>query len=188
MAVTPSRRTLLQVAAAGTAVAALPVGLQQVATARGAAAAAVPGSESVVTSVCEMCTVRCPILVRVRDGKVVRIEGNPKEKATQGAICARGNAGISLLEDPDRVRTPLIRVGERGKGQFRKASWEDAYRYIAEKLTAIRKSDGPQALGVGRRPSAGDTFLLTFAKAFGTPNIFSHESTCPIALACALCR
>ena len=186
MAVTPSRRTLLQVAAAGTAVAALPVGLQQVATARGAAAAAVPGSESVVTSVCEMCTVRCPILVRVRDGKVMRIEGNPKDKATKGAICARGNAGISLLEDPDRVHTPLIRVGERGKGQFRKASWEDAYRYIADRLTVVRERYGPEALGVARRPSAGDTVLLPFAKAFGTPNIFTHESTCPLTRNVAL--
>jgi len=123
-----------------------------------------------------MCTVRCPILVRVRDGKVVRIEGNPKEKSTQGAICARGNAGISLLEDPDRVRTPLIRVGERGEGKFRKASWDEAYRYIADRLKAIR----PEELGVARRPSAGDTFLLPFAKAFGTPNMFTHESTCPM--------
>ena len=182
MAVTPSRRTLLQVAATGTAVAALPVGLHQVATSPAAVAAETAGSEKVVTSVCEMCTVRCPILVRVRDGKVVRIEGNPKEKSTKGAICARGNAGISLLEDPDRVRTPLIRVGERGEGKFRKASWEEAYTYIADKLKAIR----PEELAVGRRPSAGDAFLLNFAKAFGTPNIFSHESTCPLARNVAL--
>jgi len=124
-----------------------------------------------------MCTVRCPILVRVRDGKVVRIEGNPKEKSTKGAICAKGNAGISLLEDPYRVRTPLIRVGERGEGKFRKASWEEAYTYIADKLKVIR----PEELGVCRRPSASDPFLLTFAKAFGTPNIFNHESSCPLA-------
>ena len=177
MAITPNRRTFLQVAAAGTAVAALPVGVRELATPPAAAAAEAPGTEKMVTSVCEMCTVRCPILVRVRDGKVVRIEGNPKEKSTLGAICARGNAGISLLEDPDRVRTPLIRVGKRGEGKFRKASWDEAYRYIADKLKAIR----PEELGVGRRPSAGDAFLLTFAKAFGTPNIFNHESSCPLA-------
>ena len=182
MAVTPSRRTLLQVAATGTAVAALPVGLHQVATSQSAAAAETPGAESVVTSVCEMCTVRCPILVRVRDGKAVRIEGNPKEKSTKGAICAKGNAGISLLEDPDRVRTPLIRVGERGEGKFRKASWDEAYTYIADKLKGIR----PEELGVGRRPSAGDAFLVTFAKAFGTPNLFTHESTCPLGRNVAL--
>jgi thiosulfate reductase/polysulfide reductase chain A len=186
MAITPSRRTFLQVAAAGTAVAAIPVGVRELATPPAAAAAETPGTEKVVTSVCEMCTVRCPILVRVRDGKVMRIEGNPKEKSTKGAICARGNAGISLLEDPDRVRTPLIRVGERGEGKFRKASWEEAYRYIAERLIAVRKQYGPQALGVARRPSAGDTFLLPFAKAFGTPNIFTHESTCPMARNVAL--
>jgi len=180
MVMSPSRRTFLQVAAAGTAVAAIPVGVRELATPPAAAAAEAPGTESVVTSVCEMCTVRCPILVRVRDGKVVRIEGNPTEKSTKGAICARGNAGISLLEDSDRVRTPLIRVGKRGEGNFRKASWEEAYRYIADRLAVIRGSYGPEALGVGRRPSAGDAFLLTFAKAFGTPNIFSHESSCPL--------
>jgi thiosulfate reductase/polysulfide reductase chain A len=182
MAITPSRRTLLQVAAAGTAVAAFPVGVRELAHPPAASAAEAPGTEKVVASVCEMCTVRCPILVRVRDGKVVRIEGNPKEKSTQGAICARGNAGISLLEDPDRVHTPLIRVGQRGEGKFREASWEEAYRYIADRLKAIR----PEELGVGRRPSAGDAFLLTFAKAFGTPNIFSHESTCPLGRNVAL--
>ena len=186
MTVTPSRRTILQVAAAGTTLAALPAGLQQVVHPPGAAAAEPPGSEKVVASVCEMCTVRCPILVRVRDGKVIRIEGNPKEKSTQGAICARGNAGISLLEDPDRVRTPLIRVGERGEGKFREASWEEAYRHVADKLNAIKEQHGPQALGVGRRPSAGDDFLLPFAKGFGTPNIFSHEATCPITRTVAL--
>ena len=180
MAITPTRRTILQVAAAGTAVAALPIGVLEVAHPPAASAAEAQGMDKVVTSVCEMCTVRCPILVRVRDGKVVRIEGNPKEKSTQGAICARGNAGISLLEDPDRVRPPLIRVGKRGEGKFRKASWEEAYRYIADRLAVIRGSYGPKALGVGRRPSAGDAFLLTFAKAFGTPNIFSHESSCPL--------
>lgn len=182
MTMTPTRRTFLQVAAAGTAVAAIPVGVRELANPPTAAAAETPGAESVVPSVCEMCTVRCPILVRVRDGKVVRIEGNPKEKSTQGAICAKGNAGVSLLEDPDRVRTPLIRTGKRGEGKFRKASWEEAYSYIADRLKAIR----PEELGVGRRPSAGDAFLVTFAKAFGTPNIFSHESSCPLARNVAL--
>jgi len=193
MAVKPSRRLFLQVAAAGTTTATvvgttaagLPDGLRREVAPPGGAAGS-PGSDSVVASVCEMCTVRCPILVRVRAGKVLRIEGNSLDKGTQGAICARGNAGISLLEDPDRVRTPLIRVGERGAATFREASWEEAYRYIADRLTAIRDSYGPEALGVARRPSATDTFLLTFAKAFGTPNIFSHESSCPIARNVAL--
>ena len=135
MAVTQSRRTFLQLAAAGTAAVALPVGVQQVVNPPGAAAAEVPGVDRVVASVCEMCTVRCPILVRVRDGKVVRIEGNPKEKSTQGAICARGNSGISLLEDRDRVRTPLIRVGERGEGRFREATWDEALAFAGGLLT-----------------------------------------------------
>ena len=176
MTVMPSRRTVLQVAATGAAVAAVPLGARELVTPPAASAAGTPRPERMVTSVCEMCTVRCPILVRVRDGKVVRIEGNPTEKSTQGAICAKGNAGVSLLYDKDRVRTPLIRVGKRGEGKFRKASWDEAYTYIADRLKTIR----PEELAVGRRPSASDAFLLTFAKAFGTPNIFSHESSCPL--------
>ncbi|MEO8519521.1 MAG: molybdopterin-dependent oxidoreductase, partial [Dermatophilaceae bacterium] len=155
MTIAPTRRTILKVAAAGTAVAAIPVAARDVANPPAAAAAETAGAETVVPSACEMCTVRCSILVRVLDGKVVRVEGDPADKSTKGAICAKGNAGISLLEDPDRVRTPLIRTGARGEGKFRKASWEEAYAYIADKLSKIK----PEELGVGRRPSASDAFL-----------------------------
>ncbi len=193
MAPTTSRRTFLQVTAAGTTLAVAPAVLPRLPALSGEPPAgqvnparSTPGKQTKVLSACEMCTVRCPIVVRVRDGEVVRIEGNPKEKATHGAICARGNAGISLLRDPDRVRTPLIRVGERGEGKFRQASWEEAYRFIAERLTQVKQRYGPQALAMARRPSATDPFLVTFGKAFGTPNLFTHESTCPMARNVAL--
>ena len=72
MTMTPTRRTFLQVAAAGTAVAAIPVGVRELANPPAAAAAETPGVATVVPSVCEICTMRCPSVVRARNGKVLR--------------------------------------------------------------------------------------------------------------------
>lgn len=173
-----TRRTLLGAAAATGAALALGPRLRWFEPAL-ATGPAEPAGVRFVPSACEMCTARCPIIVRVRDGVVEKIEGNPKEGATGGAICARGNAAVSLLYDPDRLKYPLIRTGERGSGEFRRATWDEAYAYIGERLTKIKAEHGPEALAVARRPNPNDPFLLTFAQAFGTPNVFTHESTCP---------
>lgn len=187
MAEMANRRQFLQMTAAGTAVAVSPaLAPRLLDTAEAATDPHTLAAATLVPSACEMCTARCPIQVRVRDGEAVRIEGNPDDSGTQGAVCARGNAGISLLNDPDRVRTPLIRVGERGEGRFRKATWEEAYAYVAERLDQVKARYGPQALAMARRPSATDVFLTTFGTAFGTPNLFTHESTCPMARNVAL--
>jgi thiosulfate reductase/polysulfide reductase chain A len=79
-----------------------------------------------VASNCEMCFWRCGILAKFQDGKVTRIEGNPQHPLTQGRLCARGNAGHFTLYDPDRLKRPQLRVGERGEGRFREISWDEA--------------------------------------------------------------
>ena len=71
-----------------------------------------------IATICEMCFWRCGVLATSRDGRVVRVEGNPDHPLTQGRLCARGNAGTGLLYDPDRLKNPLLRTGERGEGAF----------------------------------------------------------------------
>ncbi len=187
MHITITRRGFLHASAATAATAATVATIPSLAFPPGDRASAAPAIEArTVPSACEMCTARCPIIVHVSGGAVSRLEGNPADKATQGAICARGNAGLSLLNDPQRLTHPLIRTGERGSGEYREASWEEAYAYIGERLGAVRDEYGPQALAVARRPSSNDVFLKTFAAAYGTPNTFTHESTCPLARNVAL--
>ena len=81
---------------------------------------------------CDMCPWRCGIIVHTVGGRVHKIEGNPVDPKSRGKLCARGQGGVSFLNDPDRLMTPLIRTGERGSGEFREASWEEALDYVAE--------------------------------------------------------
>jgi anaerobic selenocysteine-containing dehydrogenase len=83
---------------------------------------------------CGMCAVRCPIEVTVEDGRVTWLQGNTNDAAIGTSLCAKGAAGLDLEFGDERPQTPLIRVGERGAGQWRRASWDEALDYIVEKL------------------------------------------------------
>ncbi|WP_434512666.1 thiosulfate reductase PhsA [Desulfitobacterium sp. AusDCA] len=138
------------------------------------------GSETTVFSSCEICRNQCPIAVKVKDGKVIKIEGNPNDSAFGGVICARGNAGPSLLYDPQRIKKPMIRTGERGQGKFKEVSWDEAYTYIADKLYNIKDEYGGEAIASASRKGPHDWFFRSIGKALGSPNFFSHEATCPL--------
>lgn len=142
--------------------------------------------ESTVFSACEMCRNQCPIAVKVVNGKVSKIEGNPNDTVFGGVICARGNAGPSLLYDPQRLKKPMIRTGERGTGKYKEVSWDEAYNYIAEKVKVIQQNYGGEAVAFASRKGPHDWFFRTIAKGIGSPNTFSHEATCPMTRSVAL--
>lgn len=143
-------------------------------------------AETVVFSSCEMCRNQCPISVKVKDGKVFKIDGHPSDEAFGGVICARGNAGPSLLYDPQRIKKPMIRTGERGEGKFKEVSWDEAYTYISDKLYNVKDQYGGEAIALASRKGPHDWFFRTIGKALGTPNVFSHEATCPMTRSVAL--
>jgi anaerobic selenocysteine-containing dehydrogenase len=93
------------------------------------------------------CPDTCAMLVMVEDGRAVRVAGDPEHPVTQGFLCAKVNRYVERTYHADRLRTPLVRVGPKGSGQFRAVSWDEALDVIASRLTAIvRSSDGPQAI------------------------------------------
>ncbi len=134
--------------------------------------------EKEVYSLCFMCSVRCPIRVIAKDGQVKWIEGNPHVAGMEGSLCPRGAAGISLLYDDQRVQTPLIRVGERGSGHWRKASWDEALDYVGDKLKKIIDEHGGHAVALGERTQLATHVSKTFLKAIGSPNHFTHDALC----------
>lgn len=99
-----------------------------------------------VPSICEMCFWKCGIRGKVVDGRLVRLEGNPDHPLSRGRLCARGNAGIDLLYDPDRLRGPLERVGPRGQGRFRPISWDEALARVGAEFRRVIDAYGPDAL------------------------------------------
>ncbi len=89
-----------------------------------------PGVATWYTSVCGECPAGCGVLVRTREGRVVKVEGNPQHPISKGALCPRGYASVQGLYDPDRLRTPLLKEG----GGFRPLSWDEAETLLAQKM------------------------------------------------------
>jgi thiosulfate reductase/polysulfide reductase chain A len=120
---------------------------------------------------CEICFWKCAGWVyKTSEGKIWKITGNDEDQHSNGRFCPRGTGGVGMYYDEDRLKTPLIRVEERGKQVFREASWEEAFDLIAGKMRTIAQEHGPECIALFTHGSGGKYFgdLL---KAFGTTNI-----------------
>ena len=136
-----------------------------------------PGRRTVY-SMCGMCSVRCPIEVTVEDGRVAWLQGNPHDKALSASLCAKGSAGMAFEYDDERPHTPLIRKGPRGGGQWRRASWDEALDYIADKLRETIEAFGKRGIALSDRGGHFTDLTRTFVQALGSPNYFNHDASC----------
>lgn len=134
-------------------------------------------NNDLVYSVCGMCSARCPIEVTRKNGKPVWLSGNTKA-ALRGAMCPKGAAGLALLDEDERPRTPLIRNGERGEGRWRECSWEEALDYVTLKLKEIISQHGAKSVLWSERPGPYSDMNKAFMRALGSPNYCSHDVTC----------
>ncbi|CAM4509119.1 molybdopterin oxidoreductase family protein [Nocardia ninae] len=101
-------------------------------------------SATTIARQCTLCEAHCGILVTVEGPQVTRIEGNPADVLSQGYICPKATAMGGLHHDPDRLRTPVRRVGDR----FEPIGWDEAFREIGQRLRAVRSTYGPSAIGM----------------------------------------
>jgi thiosulfate reductase/polysulfide reductase chain A len=131
-----------------------------------------------VFSMCGMCAVRCPIRIEVENGSVTWIEGNPYVPGIEGALCAKGSAGLAFEYDSERPQYPMIRTGERGSGQWRKATWDEALGYITGKLKIVKNKYGAKAIALADRSGPFTDLTKSFIKALGSPNYSDHDDSC----------
>jgi len=131
-----------------------------------------PGTdgERVVPTFCELCFWKCGILAHVKDGRVTKIKGNPRDPLAQGHLCPRGTGGTGLLYDPDRLKRPLVRRDKRGSQVFEEVSWDDALNEVAERFQQIRDRWGAGALALFAHGYGGNWMRHLF-KAYGSQNI-----------------
>jgi len=118
------------------------------------------GKTEILRSGCFFCHCRCGVLVHKVDGRVVKVEGDPDNPHNKGFVCARIAQERYLegyLYNPNRLKRPLKRAGERGSGQWEEISWEQALDEIAEKLAAIRDEYGAEAVSFTEAPIAPGT-------------------------------
>jgi thiosulfate reductase / polysulfide reductase chain A len=163
-----TRRRFLKISAATFGAAA--VATQWEPLARMARAADVP-AKGVVTipTFCEMCFWRCGGIAYVRDGRLWKFEGNPKDPQSRGRLCPRGTGAVGAHYDPDRLQKPLIRVGARGKEEWKAVSWDEAMTHIAARMQKIKADHGPESLAVYNH-GIGQRFFQHVLKSWGAVN------------------
>ena len=144
------------------------------------------GEEEWRPSVCDGCGGGCGIIVRVMQSErvieqkgqqfrekiacVKKIEGNPLDPVSGGRLCARGQAAVQALYNPDRLRGPMKRSGDRGKAVFAATSWDDAIAAAADKLSQARSSDPSKIVFLTGSPSGTRSLAIQrFLSALGAP-------------------
>ena len=176
-----SRRDFLKgLGAAGAGLIAARAGFLDVGTAQAQQSGPLPApnADYVVPTMCEMCVWRCGVLAKVRNGIIEKLDGNPEHPHSRGKLCARGQSGLMLTYDPDRVLSPLIRVGERGSGLFRRATWDEALDYTAEQMLRIKERYGPEAMVFSSTHNLSQPLFENLLYAFGSPNYGTQRSLC----------
>jgi anaerobic selenocysteine-containing dehydrogenase len=125
-----------------------PAESQAATLARGRAASdATMPNRRTVRGVCPHdCPDACALLVEIEDDKVVRVHGDPSHPVTRGFLCNKVNRYPERLNSTERLLHPQIRVGAKGEGAFRRASWDEALDLIAARLTEIRDTYGGEAI------------------------------------------
>lgn len=139
------------------------------------------GSVEIRPSQCWECSTYCPARVHVRDGRVVKVTGDPDNPYSRGAFCVKGARGsIATTYHPDRLLHPLRRDGERGQGRWRRIAWDEALDEIADRFGEVARRHGPLALS-GAVSSAffsrGVAMALLF-RCLGSPNVMINQDLC----------
>ena len=139
-----------------------------------------------VATLCEMCVNKCAAIARVEDGIITKLNPNPMFPKSKNMLCPIGNAGIQAIYDPDRLKYPMIRVGEKGEGKFKRVTWDEAYAAILNgtdkfpglaKILEEEKDNRSSMLFCAGEGMAEHTFKQ-FYQAFGSSNWLNHASLC----------
>ena len=127
-----------------------------------------------------MCPAECGLEMWVKDGKIAKIYGNKAVPMNAGSACAKGASGQQLVYSPYRLKYPMIRVGKRGEGKFKRVTWGEAIDHVGRKLMEIKKKYGAESvfMDAGDVTDRDQYWRLFFA--FGTPHCYEHGSLCDV--------
>jgi anaerobic selenocysteine-containing dehydrogenase len=137
------------------------------------------GYDAVVKSHCRMCHGGCGVLVYTKDGKAVKIAGDPDCPINHGTLCSKGLASTQLAYHPDRLTYPVRRIGAKGSGKWQRISWDEALDNIAGRMLDFKSRCGAESIvmgyGTGRENEAA---IYRFANLLGTPNVLTAGHFC----------
>jgi anaerobic selenocysteine-containing dehydrogenase/Fe-S-cluster-containing dehydrogenase component len=132
----------------------------------------VPGTSTWYRTTCRECPAGCGMTVRTREGRAIKAEGNPESPISHGRLCARGQASLHGLYDPDRIPQALVREDD----SWSRISWDRAEQTLAERLG---QAGGSAVFLTGPEPGSMDRLLDDWCEAMGVRRVvfdpFGHE-------------
>jgi len=135
-----------------------------------------------IRTVCRSCHGECGVIAHVKDGKVVKVEGDPDSPISHGTMCAKGLAIAQLAYHPDRILHPMKKVGEKLSGKWEQITWDEALDTIAAKFQAVVDEYGPEYIVVGQGTGRDyESHLYRFANQLGTPNVLTAGHFCYVS-------
>jgi len=133
----------------------------------------VPGVSTYYATTCRECSVACGVIAETRDGRTIKLEGNPDHPVNHGALCARGQAALQGLYNPDRYRGPMV----RRNGRLESIGWDEALQLFGQKLNEARGSGAANAVFINQHESGSfPGFLDAWLAGFGMPAHLSYDA------------
>ena len=134
----------------------------------------VPGVSTYYATTCRECSVACGVIAETRDGRTIKLEGNPEHPVNRGALCARGQAALQGLYNPDRYRGPMV----RRNGRLEAVTWDQALQLFAQKINETRSRGGAaNAVFINQHESGSfPGFLDAWLTGFGMPAHLSYDA------------
>jgi predicted molibdopterin-dependent oxidoreductase YjgC len=123
------------------------------------------------TAPCPYCACGCSLTIGSKEGEIRRVFSDPAKGPSDGDLCVKGRFGWDFVDHPERIKAPLLRVN----GTFKEASWDEALRFVTQKLETIKDQDGPDAIaGIASSRLTNEEYYLfqkLFREAIGTNQI-----------------
>ena len=140
----------------------------------------VPGVSTYYATTCRECSGGCGVIAETRDGRTIKLEGNPQHPLSQGALCARGQSALQGLYNPDRFRGPMVRQS----GTLKATTWDEALRLFTTRLDESRGAGtAGRALFINRHETGlFPSFLDGWLASRGMPAHLSYDALMPHAV------
>ena len=131
-----------------------------------------------VRTVCRSCHGGCGVIAHVKDGKVIKVEGDPESPISHGTLCSKCLAITQLAYHPDRITYPM----KKGNNDWERITWDEALDTVIGKFKEVIKEYGPESIVIGQGTGRDyESHLYRFANLLGTPNVLTAGHMCYVS-------
>lgn len=131
-----------------------------------------------VKTVCRSCHGGCGVIVHVKDGKAIKIEGDPDSPISRGSLCTKGLSILQLAYHPERILYPM----KKENGTWKRITWDEALDTVANKFKEVIRDYGPESIVIGQGTGRDyESHLYRFANLLGTPNVLTAGHMCYVS-------